>query len=88
MYKLIIILSIITISFSDNLRYDKLFDYIMHKGLVIEEDITLKELYELNSNGSIYLRSGELNARLLDEKFATLIKKKTEINSPSNSKNS
>ena len=40
-----------------NEDYSKLFDYLMHKGVVLEEDISLEELYNLNQNGKVYLLS-------------------------------
>lgn len=57
-------------------NYNKLFLYLEKKGIILEEDISIDELYKMKENGKLYLRNGELNTNELDEKFSSIFKKR------------
>lgn len=77
MKNLVLILIFITSIYANNEeKYTKLFSYLQEKQIVLGEDVTLLELFELNEKGQIYRYNGELNLHNLNEQFSSIIKKK------------
>ena len=60
-------------------EYDKLFYYLENRGIIIGEEISSDELFEIVSNGNIYLKNGEIDISNLKKELNSLLKfKKTQ----------
>ncbi len=77
---ILILICLLVYSFANtNDPYTKLFIYLESKGVVLEEDIGLFELYKMKESGKLYLPSGEINTKELDKKIEISFKKR-ELN--------
>lgn len=74
-----LIFSIFTFLYADEERLNELFYFLAEKGIVLEEDIYLEELFEMKENGELYLSNGKLNKDKLNKKFSTLLNKRKKL---------
>lgn len=59
-------------------KYDQLFVDLSNEGIIVGQDITTKELYNLIENGEVYLKNGQIDKDKLDQKIKEFINYKEE----------
>lgn len=78
-YKIIFLCTLFTSSYSNDTQvYDNFFYYLENKGIIVGEDITTEELFDIINTNKIYDDNGKVNTKLLDNKFKYLFKFKKD----------
>jgi len=74
--QIIIFILVCNLSANDK-QYDELFYYLESKGIIVGEDVSNDDLFDMVSSGNIYLQNGEINKNKLEEKLKMLSDYKT-----------
>lgn len=77
-YLFILLLSMSCLFAMSDEQYDQLFVELSNEGIIVGQDISTKELYELIENGEVYLKNGKIDKDKLDKKIKEFIKYKEE----------